>query len=144
MTKYSFATLPRWAEKVEKIANAVVSQATNDMLNSIKIVPGINRGGSRVKGTIPRDLSALARSLQSSIYGSTSLSGEKSWMLVAGQMDAGDVAQFAWGGNAAPYARAVHYGANGVPGTFWIDVAANGWKTKWVPGAVIKAKATIK
>ena len=146
MTTYSFATLPAWAAKVEKIANAVVSQATNDMLNSIKIVPGINRGGSRVKGTIPRDLSALARSLQSSIYGSTSLSGEKSWMLVAGNMEAGDVAQFAWGGKGsdAEYARHVHYGANGVPGTFWIDVAADGWKTKWVPGAVRKAKAAIK
>ena len=143
MTTYSFATLPAWAAKVEKIANAVVSQATNDMLADIEIVPGINRGGSRQLGTIPRDLNALASSLQSSIYGSTSLTGPASYVLVAGQMEAGDVAEFAWGGTDAPYARYVHYGARGVKGTYWIDVAAAGWQG-YVNGAVRKAKAEIQ
>jgi len=143
VTQYTFAELPQWAAKVEKIANAVVRQATSDMLAGIEIVPGINRGGSRQKGTIPRDIGALAASLQSSIYGSTSLSGPASYVLVAGQMKAGDVATFAWGGTVAPYARHVHYGANGVPGTFWIDVAAAGWRG-YVKGAVRKAKAEIQ
>jgi hypothetical protein len=124
--------------------DAVVSQAANNLLADIKIVPGINRGGSRVKGTIPRDLSALARSLQSSIYGGTAISGEAGWMLIAGQMTAGDVARFAWGGTGsdAEYARHVHYGANGVPGTYWIDVAAAGWQG-YVKGAVRKARAEL-
>jgi hypothetical protein len=143
MTVYSFAELPRWAAKVEKIADAVVSQSANDMLASIKIAPGITRGGSRQRGTIPRDLGALAASLQSSLYGGTAMSGAASFVLVAGQMKAGDVATFAWGGTVAPYARHVHYGANGVPGTFWIDVAAAGWPG-FVKGAVRKAKAEIQ
>ena len=143
MTTYSFATLPAWATKVQKIADAVVSQSANDMLASIKIAPGITRGGSRQRGTIPRDLGALAASLQSSLYGGTAMSGATSFVFVAGQMEAGDVAQFAWGGNVAPYAKAVHYGARGVQGTFWIDVAANKWP-QFVRGAVRKAKATIQ
>ena len=143
MTTYSFATLPAWAAKVEKIANAVVREATGNMLADIEIVPGINRGGSRQKGTIPRDIGALASSLQSSIYGSTSLTGPQSYVLVAGQMEAGDVAEFAWGGTVAPYARAVHYGARGVQGTYWIDVAAAGW-TGYVDKAVAKAKKEIQ
>lgn len=151
MTEYTFANLPRWALKVEKIADAVVSQATNDMLAGIEIVPGINRGGSRQKGTIPRDIGALASSLQSSIYGSTAITGPASYALVAGKMKAGDVAQFAWGGTVAPYARRIHYGFNGsdslgrtynTAGTFWIDVAANKWPS-YVRGALAKAKAEI-
>ena len=143
MTEYTFANIPDWALKVEKIANAVVREATGNMLADIEIVPGINRGGSRQRGTIPLDIGALASSLQSSIYGSTSLTGPSSYVLVAGQMEAGDVAEFAWGGTCAPYARYVHYGARGVKGTYWIDVAANGWPG-YVKGAVRKAKAAIK
>ena len=143
MTQYTFAELPRWVAKVEKVADAVVRQATSDMLADIEIVPGINRGGSRQRGTIPRDLNALASSLQSSIYGSTSLTGPASYVLVAGQMEAGDVAEFAWGGTDAPYARYVHYGARGVKGTYWIDVAAAGW-TGYVDKAVAKARREIQ
>ena len=154
MTEYSFATLPRWAEKVEKIANAVVSQATNDMLVSIKVKDGTVRGGTREKGVIPLMDGALAGSLQSSLYGSTSMNGEGkgSYVLVAGAMKAGDVARFSWGGAAAPHAMRQHYGFNGTDslgrtynqeGTFWIDVAAAGWQG-YVKGAVRKAKAEIQ
>ena len=144
MTTYSFADLPKWVTKTEKVMDAVVSQATNDLVADIKIVPGINRGGSRVKGTIPRDLGALASSLQSSLNGSTAISGATSFAFVAGQMTAGDTARFAWGGkgSGAEYAEAVHYGANGVPGTYWIDVAAAGWQG-YVKGAVRKARAEL-
>ena len=142
MTTYSFAELPLWATKTKKVANAVVSQATNDMIADIKVVPGINRGGSRVKGTIPRDLGALASSLQSSLNNSTAISGETSFVLVAGQMTAGSVARFAWGGNVAPYVEAVHYGAKGVPGTFFIDVAASKWRG-YVKAAAAKAKREL-
>lgn len=144
MTRYSFATLDRWVTKVEKIQTAVVRQAVGDMLADIQIVPGITRGGSRVRGTIPRDLGALANSLRSTLYGSSAMTqtGQQSHVLVAGAMSAGDVARFSWGGSVAPYAAAVHYGARGLPGTFWIDVAADGWQG-YVRAAMARARAEI-
>jgi hypothetical protein len=143
VTKYSFAELPQWVSQTEKVIDAVFSQATNDMINSADIVPGINRGGSRIKGTIPRDLGPLAASLQSSLNGGTAIGGATGWTLIAGNLKAGDFARFAWGGNIAPYAADVHYGSNGVPGTYWIDIMANGWSTKWVPRAVRKARSEL-
>lgn len=143
MARYTLAQLPQWALKVEKVANAVVKQATNDLLNSIEIGPSITRTGARRVGTIPRDLGALAASLQSSLYGSTALTGPESYVFIIGAMKAGDRVTFAWGGAVAPYAEAVHYGANGVAGTFWVDIAANKWSTVFVPGAVEKARQEL-
>lgn len=145
MTKYTFSNLDKWADKNERRMDYVVRQSTNDLLRGIDIAPGINRGGSRKKGVIPRDLGGLAGSLQSSLIGSTSLSGpvgENSYVGVIGSMKAGDKARFAWGGAVAPYALDVHYGANGVMGTFWIAVAAGKWKS-YVRGAVAKGKAVV-
>lgn len=144
MTRYTFADLPAWVAKVQKVQDAVVKQSVGDMLADIEVVPGINRGGARVEGTIPRDLGALANSLQSSLYGSTSMTqgGAESHVLVAGAMKAGDTARFGWGGSVAPYAEPVHYGANGVPGTHWIDVAAGKWQG-YVANAVSRAKTEI-
>ena len=143
MTTFSFADLDQWAAKTERRMTAVARQATNDMLNDIDIVTGISRGGTFQRGTIPRDLGALAGSLQSTLNGSTSLSGtgETSWVGVIGEMQAGDVAQFSWGGDNAPYARAIHYGFDSYPGTFFRDDAAAKWSTQYVPAAVIKARA---
>lgn len=146
MTKKTFtAQIDAWVAKVKKAQDAVVSTATTHMLADVEIVPGINRGGAREHGTIPRDLGALAGSLQSSLYGSMAMTppeGEDSYTLVAGSMKAGDVATFTWGGATAPYAMAVHYGANGVPGTFWVDVAANKWQG-YVDDATRKVRAEI-
>ena len=145
MTKYSAADADKWADKFDAILDAITKQATNDMLNSIDISVGIARGGSRVRGTIPRDLGALAGSLQSTLYGGTPISsvGEDSYELVVGRMHAGDKALFTWGGSAAPYARAVHYGVGSLQGTFWRDIAAAGWGG-YVEGATRKAKAIIR
>jgi hypothetical protein len=143
VTIYKLANLPRWAAKVEKIADAVVSQSVNDLLSGIRPSIGINRGGTRERGTIPRDIGALINSLQSTLYGGTAIVGPASYVLVAGRMGAGSRASFAWGGTVAPYAAAVHYGANGVKGTFWVDVAANKWP-RTVRGALRKVKAAIK
>lgn len=143
MTVYELADLPKWATKVEKVMDAVVSQSVNDLLAGIEISIGINRGGTREHGTIPRDIGGLISSLQSMLYGGTAIVGPTSYVLVAGQMTAGSRASFAWGGTVAPYAAQVHYGANGVKGTFWVDVAANKW-TKTVRGALAKVKAEIK
>lgn len=144
MTTYTFAELPLWARKVGKIQDAIVKTATGDMLADIEVVPGINRGGGRVQGTIPRDLGALEKSLQSTLYGTSAMSagGADSHTLIAGAMKAGDIATFSWGGGVAPYAPEVHYGANGVPGTFWRDIAAGKW-TGYVRSATARAKREI-
>lgn len=140
----TFAQIPQWAARRQRRLDAVVSQAANDLMASIEVAPGITRSGSRQRGTVPRDLGALAASLQSSLHGSTSLSsaGASGYVLVAGAMKAGDVARFAWGGGAAPYARYVHDGANGLAGTKWIEVAASRWPAV-VQGAVAKARARV-
>lgn len=137
--------MPKWARKVEKIADAVLRQATNDMINSVPVVPGKTRGGSRKRGTIARDTGALAASMQTSLHGSTSLSqtGEASHVFAVARAKMGDEITITWGGNAAPHARVNHYGNGSLKGTFWIDVMANGWRG-YVRGAVIKAKAAIK
>ena len=137
------ASVGAWVQKTEKRMTVVTKQSASDLLAGIKIAPGITRGGSRTKGTIPRDLGALARSLQSSLYGSTSMTGEKSYTLVVGAMKAGSVATFTWGGAVAPYAAAVHYGARGVPGTFWVPEAASKWQG-YVDAAVAREKAKVR
>ena len=124
MTQYTFATLPNWAEKVDRRLTAVVRQSTNDLLKSIPIEPGINRSGKRKHGSIPRDFGILANSLQSQLGNGSQVTGSSSYALVAGRMAVGDVASFGWG---TEYARAVHDGANGVRGTFWVQEAATRW-----------------
>lgn len=144
MATFKLADLPRWVTQVQAVTDAVVGQATADLLVGIKRGPSITRGGRREPGTIPVNLGALRRSLQSSLYGSTTISheGEDSYVLVAGSMKAGDVARFAWGSEEAPYARHVHDGANGIPGTHWVDHAENRWQAT-VDGAVAKVKAEL-
>lgn len=141
MTTFKLADLPAWSRKIQKVTDAIVGQAAADILASIKVDGGIVRTGARVRGAVPRDLGFLANSLQSSLYGSTSISGTgpSEAILVAGRMKAGEVARFAW---SAPYAAAVHYGANGVTGTFWIDVAAGNWQRN-VSSAVRRVRAEL-
>lgn len=144
MTRYTFGTLDKWVAKVKRRQDAVLRQATNDMLKDIKISTGITRGGRFERGTIPRDLEALAGSLQSTLLGSTAISGtgEDSYVMVVGAMQGGDQARFVWGGANAPYARAIHYGFDSYPGTFWRDDAAAKWEG-YVRAATIRAKAQI-
>tara|TARA_R100000935_G_scaffold5325_1_gene12277 strand:+ start:28304 stop:28741 length:438 start_codon:yes stop_codon:yes gene_type:complete len=145
VTVFTYDDLPDWVAKVDAVMDAVIAQATSDAMASIKIAPGINRGGTRERGVIPRDLGPLAASLQSTLYGSSALSqtGQESFALVAGAMRAGDAAEFSWGGPAAPYAHPVHYGANGLDGTYWIDEMALGW-SGFMDGAVAKVRAELE
>jgi len=146
MTRRTFmADIDRWVRLSERRLDAVTKQATNNLLRGIRIAPGINRSGTRQRGTIPRDLGVLAASLQSTLYGSTAISqaGQDSYALVVGFMGAGDRAVFSWGGAAAPYVKEVHYGANGVPGTFWIDDRAADWPAI-VRAATAEAKLRVR
>lgn len=128
-----------WVRKSKKRMTLVLRQATNDMLADIEIVPGINRGGGRVRGTIPRDVSNLARSLNSSILGGAVFQGEASFVMATGVVNAGQIITFSWGGPVAPYAQHVHYGANGIPGTYWITEAASKWQD-YIDSATRRAK----
>lgn len=144
MAQFKWADLDAWALQTKKRMDVVTAQATADMLADIESGPSINRGGERVPGTIPRDTGALLASFQFEI-GGTMGGGEAAfdgaYALIVGSMEAGDVATFSWGGGIG-YAREVHYGANGVPGTYWRDMAADGWQG-YVDEAVRKAKAAV-
>ncbi len=144
MTEYTFAQIDEWATKVDTVLDSILSQSVNDLLSGIEVVPGINRGGSRQRGTIPRDFGKLAASLQSTLQGSTSLTqtGEASYALVVANIKAEDVATFSWGTGEDDYAFHVHYGANGVPGTFWVDVARTKWQG-YVNSATARARSEL-
>lgn len=144
MARFKMADLDRWAAKVDRRMTAILKQSTNDMLKGIKISTGITRGGTFQRGAIPKDLGALAGSLQSTLFGSTAISsaGEDSYILAIGAMQSGDKARFVWGGANAPYARAIHYGFGSYPGTFWRDIAAAKWGG-YVRAATARAKAQI-
>lgn len=146
MTEYKAVDIDKWVLKTRKRMNAVVKQAVGDTISGVEVVPGITRGGSRVRGTIPRDIGTLALSLRTTLYGSTAMSseGEDSHVIGVASMSAGDVIRFSWGGPlAGDYVKAVHYGSDGVPGTFWIDEMVEAF-----PGhlkrAVARAKARVR
>lgn len=139
MTVYKFAQLGEWAEKQIRVMDAIVKQSTNDVIKQAsKTATGVTRGGSVQKGYVPVDIGTLAASLQSTLYGSSSLTqGNGAYGLVVGSMRAGDVATFEW---TAPYAKIVHNGSRGRSGWFWVDEAANDWQAI-VARNVARAKA---
>lgn len=146
MTEYKAVEIDKWILKTKKRRDAIIKDAIGRTISDVDVVPGINRGGSRVRGTIPRDIGTLALSLRTTLYGSTVMSsqGEDSYVLGVGSMSAGDVIRFAWGGPlAGDYAKAVHYGSNGVPGTFWIDEMVEAFPGN-LRSAVARAKARIR
>jgi hypothetical protein len=124
---YTNANLGDWGIKCKKALRAVLKQSVNDVvIDASKTATGVMRGGALVKGFVPRDTGALAASLVSTLHGSTAITqagGEFS--LVVGGIEAGDMAEFTW---TAPYARALHYGKNGVDGWHWVTEATNNWQ----------------
>lgn len=139
MARFKFAELGKWAEKEKRLRDAIVAQATNDMITGAsRTATGVTRGGSVKKGFIPRDLGPLAASLISTLYGSTSITqGEGEFSLVVGSMRSGDRAVFSW---TAPYAKAKNYGYKGQAGWHWIEVAKNNWPATFAAAAA-KARA---
>lgn len=139
MTRYTFANLGKWAEKEKRTRDAIVRQATNDMITQAsRTATGVTRGGSVREGYIPRALGTLAASLTSTLYGSTVLTqGEGDFSQVVGSMRAGDRAVFTW---TAPYAKARNYGSRGQDGWHWVEGAANDWPVTFKLAAA-KARA---
>ena len=126
MTRFSFANLGKWAEKEKRIRDAVVKQATNDMIvDASQTATGVSRGGSVKQGFVPRADGTLAASLVSTLHGSTAITqGEGEFSMVVGSMRAGDRAVFSW---TAPHAKAKNWGSKGQQGWHWVEKAHNNW-----------------
>lgn len=132
MTTYSFANLDAWAEKVQARADAIVRDATQTTIGQCQVPRG--KGGA-----MPVDTGFLRNSLKSSLEGSTSLTGPDSHVLVAGNMEAGDVATFTWG---AEYAAAVNNGNRGRPGAHFREKGTDNWRAN-VRASTAKAQTAV-
>lgn len=103
MTEYSFATLDRWAAATEARMDAIVGGATERVISEAQ--KPRSEGGN-----MPVITSFLRNSVKSSLNDSKALIGPESHVLIAGQMEAGDVGEFEW---SAEYARRVNFGFTG-------------------------------
>jgi hypothetical protein len=132
MTESFTAQLSAWAKKTQRRQQAILRASASDVIDLAQTP--IAKGGN-----MPVDTGFLRNSLQSSLSGSTSLTGPDSYALVAGQMEPGDVARFGW---TASYAGSVEYGTRGRPGRYFVRNAARQWP-HIVKANVAKAKAAI-
>ena len=146
MTEYTSVNIDDWVRKTQKRQTLIAMQAISDTIADVEVVPGINRGGARIRGTIPRDFGVLARSKKTTLYGSTVLSdeGEDSHVITLAGFVAGDVIRVSWGGPlAGAYAKAVHDGSDGTPGTHWMDEMAAAFPKNF-RNAVKRARAQVR
>lgn len=132
MATYNFANLDAWVTKTQKRIDAVVKSSAQDVVDIAQTPKA--RGGR-----MPVDTGFLRNSLLSSISGGAGSSGAASYIMVAAQMGAGDVATFFW---TAEYAKHVNNGARGRPGAHFLEGAADQWPMI-VAGNVARAKASI-
>ena len=132
MTKSFSAQIDAWTRKTKARMDAVVKSSTQDVV-ALAQKP-VAKGGN-----MPVDTGFLRASLQSSLNGSTGLTGPESYTLTVANMEAGDVATFGW---TASYARHVEYGTQGRPGRHFVGNAALQWQ-RIVADNVTKAKAAV-
>lgn len=118
---YSFVGLDMWGKDATAASVKVFGRALHLTLESIPVVPGIAKGGSRIRGTIPYDRRKLAKSLRSSNGRQTKV-GETSYIAICRGIKPGDHITFRWGTVKGNYARLIHDGGNGLPGTHWTTV----------------------
>lgn len=118
MTVYTTATIDRWASKIADRMDDLVRQSAQDVFE-IAQTP-IAQGGR-----MPVDTAFLRNSLQTSLNGSTALSGAASYVLAVAQAKAGDTI---FGGWTAEYAAAQEFGSNGRAPKFYMRNAAAQWK----------------
>lgn len=141
MTTFSFANLDAWARQTEARMDAVVKGSTQEVC---RIAQTPKTDGGRM----PVDVGTLRNSFQSSLNGSTALKGGESYVLIVGNMKAGDVAKFEW---TVEYAKRVNYGFVGEDklgrtynqkGAHFLEGAAMQWPSI-VAGEVAKAQAAV-
>lgn len=133
MARYSLANLDSWALKTRRRTDAIVKDATQ---TTVSIAQTPKAKGGRM----PVLTGTLRGSLSSTLHGGTALTGPESYVMVAGSMDAGDVASFRWG---AEYAAAVNNGAQGRAGARFVEGAVDQWPAT-VRASVAKAKAAVR
>lgn len=141
MTNYTFSNLDAWARATQARMNAVVRGSTQEVARLAQT--------PRAKGgRLPVDTGALRGSFQSSLNGSTALTGPESYVMIAATMEAGDVAEFGWG---AAYSRRVNSGFTGTDalgrtynqqGAHFLEGATMQWPAI-VAAEVAKAKAAV-
>lgn len=141
MTNYTLANLDAWARATQERMNAVVRGSAQEVARRAQT--------PRAKGgRMPVDTGNLRNSFQSSLNGSTALTGPESYVMIAATMEAGDVAQFGWG---AAYARRIEFGFTGQDslgrtynqqGAHFLSGAAADWPAI-VAAEVAKAKAAV-
>lgn len=114
------------SEKIDKHNKRAMQAALTRVFETTPVVPGIEQGRARQRGTIPYGRTKrLSESLKSSNT-RRSLYGSESWRTIIRWLQPGDTASFTW---QAPYVNYVHFGANGVPGTYWVTIM--GQKLPW-------------
>ena len=132
MARYTFATLDQWTKKTEKRIDAVLKDATQSVV-------AVAQQTKAKGGRMPVDTGNLRNSLQSSVAGGAMGEGASSYILVAGNMNGGDVATFTW---TAEYAAAVNNGNRGRPGAHFVEGAVDQWPAV-VRASIAKAKARV-
>jgi len=132
MVQYTFATLDAWTKKTERRIDAVLKDATQSVVAVAQVTKA--KGGR-----MPVDTGNLRNSLISSIVGGAKGEGASSYILVAGNMNGGDVATFTW---TAEYAAAVNNGNRGRPGAHFVEGAVDQWPAI-VRASTAKAKARV-
>ena len=126
------AKVEAWVRETKERMTLVIRASAQDVIEEAQAP--VAKGGN-----MPVDTGFLRNSLQSSLNGSTSLTGAESYVMVASRMVVGSVADFGWSAN---YARHVEYGARGRKGRFFVRNAAAQWQdivdanTEWARGRI--------
>lgn len=121
-----------WVDREMSRHATILKEAITAVFEDTPVVPGIAKGGSRIRGTIPYDRKALAKSLRSRTRRRT-IYGKDSWRAIVKGIKNGDTVDFTWGNTGkypVDYAQWVHSGANGIPGTYWATIMAQ--KLPWL------------
>lgn len=141
MTQSFAAQVQNWSEKAKRNAELVVRGAAQDVAELASIPrDGIVRGAPFQVGVVPVDQGQLIGSLTVEINGGLTGTGNAAsatppdYSAALAGFEIGDVVQVAF---SAPYARAIEYGANGVPGRFMVRGAVQQWQ------AVVDANAAL-
>lgn len=137
----TFADMPKLISMYQQRLDAVVKGSAQEVARRAQLPR--SKGGR-----MPVDTGNLRNSFQSSLNGSTALTGPESYVMVAAAMQAGDIAEFGWG---AIYGRRVNYGFTGQDskgrtynqqGAHFLEGAAAEWQNI-VRGEVAKAMAAV-
>lgn len=130
------AQVKDFADRSKEAQRLILQDALEDVLDKAQTrAQSMARGApGPTQGAIPVDTGHLAATIASDLNGMGRFGIDQTgptFELTIAQMDAGDVAHFAW---TSAYALATNYGHGTYPGAHWVDLAAAHW-----PAAVAAA-----